>query len=454
MPIRIRKGLDLPISGVPDQSIDLGTHVKRVALLGSDYIGMKPTMLVNEGDSVKQGQPLFEDKKNPGVLFTSPGCGKVSAINRGNKRIFQSIVIDLDGTEEESFQSYEQNDLSTLNRQAVVDQLVKAGLWPSIRRRPYNKVPALGEAPHAIFVQAMDTRPLAVFPGLVLDENPNYFRYGLQVLTRLTEGTVHVCAAPGFKIPGADPTDSPVAKTQLHQFAGPHPAGLPGTHIHKIAAASESRPAWFINYQDTIAIGKLFATGSLSVERVISLAGPQVNKPRLLRTRIGASIEDLTANELAAGENRIISGSVLWGHVANGPYAFLGRYDLQISVLKEGRDREFMGWQKPGFDKFSVLPVYASASSADGRTFEMTTNKNGSDRAIIPIGVYEKVMPLDIEPTALLKALVTEDTELAQLLGATELDEEDVALLTFVDPGKHDFGPALRNVLTRIEREG
>lgn len=454
MPIRIRRGLDLPISGTPDQTIDQGANVKQVALLGRDYVGMKPTMLVTEGDSVKLGTPLFEDKKNPGVMFTSPGCGKVVSVNRGDKRLFQSVVVELDGSEEETFQSFSNSDLTKLDRETVVNQLAQSGLWPALRRRPYSKTPALTEKPHAIFVQAMDTRPLAAYPGLVIDEQPGLFRYGLQVLTCLTEGTVHVCSAPGIKIPGTTADDEPVPGVKLQQFDGPHPAGLAGTHIHKLSAASEQRPAWYINYQDVIAIGKLFTTGQLHVERVISLAGPSVNRPRLLRTRLGASIVDLTANELADVENRVISGSVLDGMTSVGPYQFLGRYHSQISVLREGRDRELLGWQMPGFDKFSVMAVYASATSADSRSFEMTTNQNGSDRAIIPIGVYEKVLPLDIEPTALLKSLVTGDTEMAQLLGATELDEEDLALLTFVDPGKHDFGPYLRNVLTSIEREG
>ncbi|TWT58682.1 Na(+)-translocating NADH-quinone reductase subunit A [Thalassoglobus neptunius] len=454
MPIRIRRGLDLPISGVPDQEIDRGAAVTRVALLGDDYVGMKPTMLVQAGDSVELGAPLFEDKKNPGVAFTSPGCGRVVEVNRGDKRRFQSVVIELEGDGQKTFQSYQNKDLQTLDRESVVQNLVQSGLWTSFRRRPYSKVPQLSEEPFAIFVQAMDTRPLAAFPGLVIDEHPAHFRYGLQVLTRLTAGTVYVCSAPGFDIPGTNPDDAPVEGVELQQFDGPHPAGLAGTHIHKLAAASDKRPSWYLNYQDVIAIGKLFVTGELSVDRVISLAGPQVTRPRLLRTRIGASIDELTAGELASGENRVISGSVLRGCIAEGPYAYLGRYDLQVSALLEGRDREFLGWQSPGFDKFSVKPVYASAVAGDGQNFAMTTNRNGSDRAVIPIGAYEQVMPLDIEPTALVKALLVGDTEQAQLLGATELDEEDLALLTFVDPGKHDFGPVLRDVLTRIEREG
>lgn len=453
MLIRIRRGLDLPISGTPDQTIGQGAAVTRLALMGDDYVGMKPTMLVQVGDAVKFGQPLFEDKKNPGVLFTSPGCGTVAEINRGDKRRFQSIVIELGGEEQIKFQSYQNGDLSKLSRENVVENLLQSGLWTSLRRRPYAKTPATTERPFAIFVQAIDTRPLAPYPGLVIDENPALFRYGLQILARLTEGTVFVCSTPGLNVPGTDPHDSPVDRVKLVQFAGPHPAGLPGTHIHKLAAASEKRPAWYVDYQDTIAIGKLFATGELSADRVISLAGPQVANPRLIRTRMGASIAQLTANELKDGENRVISGSVLNGREAVGPFGYLGRFNLQVSVLKEGRDREFLGWQKPGLDKFSVTKAFASAS-VEGKPFPMTTNRNGSSRAIIPIGVYEKVMPLDLEPAALIKAIVTGDTELALALGATELDEEDIALLTFVDPGKHEFGPILRKTLNRIERDG
>ena len=368
MPIRIRRGLDLPLAGAPDQEIDRGADVTHVALIGSDYIGMKPTMLVEVGEDVHLGQAVFEDKKNPGVQFTAPGSGKVVEINRGDKRRFQSLVIELAGDDQIGFQSFENRDLTSLSRDDVVDQLVQSGLWTAIRRRPYSKTPGINENPFAIFVQAIDTRPLAPFPGLVIDEQPAMFRYGLQVLSRLTEGTVYVCSRPGFAVPGTDPNDVPVEGVQGVEFDGPHPAGLPGTHIHKVAAASENRPAWHLDYQDTIAIGSLFVTGKLTVERVISLAGPQVERPRLLRTRWGASIEQLTANELSPGDNRVISGSVLNGQIAAGPYSYLGRYDLQVSVLKEGRDREFLGWQKPGFDKFSATNTFASAPT-DGKPF-------------------------------------------------------------------------------------
>lgn len=454
MPIRIRRGLDVPIAGVPDQTIDRGADPSHVALCGFDYVGMKPTMLVQEGDEVKLGQPLFTDKKTEGVQYTSPGCGKVVEVNRGEKRVFQSIVIELSGDDQVPLQSYSDGDLSALPRETVREALLESGLWTALRRRPYSKVPNPDEVPYAIFVQAIDTNPLAGYPELVIDEHQHDFRYGLKALKHLTDGKLHVCTAPGINTPGANPDESPEEGIERNEFDGPHPAGLPGTHIHFLAPVGERRAAWYLNYQDVIAIGKVLTTGRLWTERVVSLAGPQVSRPRLLRTRLGASLEDLCRGELAEGENRIIAGSVLHGREAVGPVAYLGRYHMQVSVLKEGRDREFLGWQKPGFDKFSVKRAFASALAADGRRFPMTTNRNGSYRAIMPIGSYEAVLPLDLEPTYLIRSLVTEDTDQAQLLGALELDEEDLALCTFVDPGKHDFGPYLRRVLTEIEREG
>ena len=453
MLIRIRKGLDLPITGVPQQTIEAAPVVKRVALLGSDYVGMKPTMAVQEGDVVKRGQILFTDKKTEGVAFTAPSAGRVVEINRGEKRRFLSIVIEVEGDAQETFEAFPNTDLSTLSRDRVQNLLVQSGLWTALRRRPFSKIPALNEQPAALFVQAIDTNPLAPNPAIVIAAHEQAMRYGLQVLKKLTAGKLYCCVAPGTKVPGADPQNSPVAGIEQVAFDGPHPAGLPGTHIHHLCPVGDKKSVWYINYQDVIAIGQLFSTGQLNSDRVISLAGPQVTNPRLLRTTLGASIDELTAGQLQAGDNRVLSGSVLYGRIAAGPEAYLGRYHSQISVLREGTEREFMGWQKPGFDKFSVKPIFASAI-ADGMRFALNTNTNGSPRALVPVGAYETVMPLDIEPTFLLRALITNDSEQAALLGALELDEEDLSLCTFVDPGKHEFGPVLRKVLTHIEREG
>ncbi len=445
----IKKGLDLPITGGPKQVIEDGNKVTTVAILGMDYVGMKPTMMVNEGDTVKLGQVLFADKKNPGVLFTSPGAGVVKAINRGAKRALQSVVIEIKGAAQVSFNKYNESELSNLTVEQVKENLVASGLWTTIRSRPYGKTPAIDSKPSSIFVTAIDTRPLAADPAVIIRARSNDFNNGLAVIAKLSEGKTYVCKASG-----ADIVVSNVAT--VAEFSGPHPAGLPSTHIHFIDPVNINKCAWHLDYQAVIAMGALFTTGKLNVERVVSLAGPAVKNPRLLRTRVGANTNELVAGELADDfESRVISGSVLYGHTATDWAAYLGCYSNQLSALQEGRARELFGWIVPGKDKFSALNVYTSSvDRKNNRLFPLTTDKNGSNRAIVPVGIYETVMPMDILPTPLLKSLVVGDSDQAQLLGCLELDEEDVSLFTFVDPGKHDFGPVLRANLTKIEKEG
>lgn len=443
--INIRKGLDLPITGSPEQVISAGRQVTQVALLGADYVGMKPTMTVQEGDRVKKGQVIFTDKKTEGVQYTAPAAGVVKAINRGERRVFLSLVIEVDGSEEETFQSYAPAQLASLSADDIQNNLIASGLWTALRTRPYSRVPAPGSRPSAIFVNAMDTNPLAADPALVINEQADAFKHGLTVLKNLTEGKLFVCKAPAASIPAAG-----VETTE--EFAGPHPAGLSGTHIHFLHAVGANRTVWTVGYQDVIAIGHLFTTGKLYTDRVVALAGPQVNKPRLVRTCVGADLTQLTAGELAAGENRIISGSVFGGRTAAGHELFLGRFHNQVSVLLEGRDRPFLHYLRVGVNRFSVMPVYLSKLLP--KSFAFTTSTNGSERAMVPVGAYEKIMPLDILPTQLLRALIVEDMDTAINLGALELDEEDLALCSFVCPGKYEYGPILRKNLTRIQAEG
>ncbi|MCW8356485.1 Na(+)-translocating NADH-quinone reductase subunit A [Marinomonas pontica] len=443
---KITKGLDLPISGAPNQVIEAAAVAKTVAVIGPDYHGMKPTMLVKEGDKVKKGQVIFTDKKTEGVKYTAPASGTITAINRGERRVFQSIVINVEGNESETFASYSGSELKSLERSKVVDNLVDSGLWTAFRTRPFSKVPEIASAPRSIFVTAIDTNPLAASPEVVLADQAEAFADGLTVLTRLTEGKVFLCKAPGAKIP----TTSDVT---VEEFAGVHPAGLAGTHIHFLDPVSDKKTVWSINYQDVVAIGKLFVTGELSVERVVAVAGPQVKKPRLLRTQVGANLDGLLAGELAEGDNRVISGSVLSGRNAKGPYAFLGRYHSQVSVLLEGRERQMMHYLRAGVEKHSIMNVFLSKLTGK-KSFDMTTTTNGSDRTMLPLGNFERVMPLDILPTQLLRALVVNDTEQAQKLGALELDDEDLALCTYSCSGKFEYGPILRDCLTLIEKEG
>lgn len=446
--ITIRRGLDLPINGKPEQVISDAPIVTTVAVIGPDYHGMKPTMAVKEGDTVKLGQLLFTDKKTEGVRYTSPASGTISAINRGARRVLESVVIEINGDEKETFAQYKADDLIELTREKVIDNLLQSGSWTAFRTRPYSKVPAIDSTPASIFVTAMDTNPLAADPSGIIAAEQVAFDHGLTVLTRLTEGRVFVCQAENaaFSTPKH-------ASISVETFSGVHPAGNAGTHIHYLDPVNTNKTVWTIGYQDVIAIGHLFVTGTLYTRRIVSLAGPKVNKPRLLATRLGANLEELCAGSIDSDNNRVVSGSVFGGRAASGPLAYLGRYHNQITVLKEGNERILMHYLRAGFNNFSTLGIYVS-SLMKGKTFDFTTTTNGSERAMVPIGVYENVMPLDILPTQLLRALIVGDTEMAQKLGGLELDEEDLALCTYVCPGKYEYGPILRSNLTRIEMEG
>jgi Na+-transporting NADH:ubiquinone oxidoreductase subunit A len=351
--------------------------------------------------------------------------------------------------EQVSFSNYKSKPTSALTEQEVRDLLIESGLWTAMRARPFGRIANPEDKPHSLFVTAIDTNPLAPDVGKVMAGKEALFQKGLAVLDKLTEGPVFVCTDPDLQI------QLPDGEQFRHErFTGPHPAGTVGLHIHLLDPVDRNKTVWHLGYQDVIAIGQLFETGQLLFDRIISLAGPSVERPRLLKTRIGAATEALVDGELRGEENRIISGSVLSGHAATGnAVGYLGRYDSQISVITEGRQREFLGWTAPGTGVFSVVNTHLS-KLIPGKRFPMTTSTHGSVRNIVPIGTYEKVMPLDLMATQLLKSLLMRDVETAEKLGCLELDEEDLALSTFVCPGKNDYGPFLRDVLTTIEKEG
>ena len=447
--IKIRRGIDIPLAGAADSRIDSSSTVRNVALVGSDYQGMKPTMAVAEGDTVRKGQVVFSDKKIAGIDFTAPASGKVVALNRGARRVFQSLVIEInDDLEAINFGAHSPEAARALGSEAIRNQLITSGQWTAVRARPYGKVADPASNPSGLFITAMDTHPLAPDPALIIAEHAEAFNLGQDLLATMADCPTYLCTAPGS---GVEKATHP--RIEQVEFSGPHPAGLPGTHIHFLMGASLGRIAWTVGYQDVIAVGYLFLNGELYTDRVVALAGPQIERPRLMRTRVGADLQALTAGELAAGDVRIISGSVLGGRSVQSDSAYLGRYHNQVTALAEGRDRDFMGWLSPGASKHSVMGIYLS-SWLGMKPSAMTTNTNGSERAMVPVGNYERVMPLDILPTQLLRALLVGDTETAQALGCLELDEEDLALCTYVCPGKYEYGPILRDNLTRIEKEG
>jgi Na+-transporting NADH:ubiquinone oxidoreductase subunit A len=439
MQIKIDKGLNVPISGRPELTVSDANAAKTVGLVGWDTPGLKPKMAVAVGDRVKLGQTLFIDKRNPDVCYTAPGCGTVSAVNRGERRVLNSVVIELDGDDAETWSTDDKDIRKTL---------CESGLWTTLRTRPFGRIPQPDTTPNSIFITAINTNPLAGDPALVIGEDPQAFLAGIRVLSQLTEGKVFVCTRPGTDIP------CPENEQVVHaEFAGPHPAGLVGTHIHFLDPVNVRKTVWHIGYQNTMAIGRLFATGRLPTERVIALGGPMVKSPRLLRTRRGASTADILDGEMQSGDARVISGSVLSGHRASGMLGWLGAYHNQISVIAEGSPREFLSWLRPGHNKYSALRTYASTWLHKG-DYDLTSSQNGSPRAMVSTGSFERVMPLDILPTVLLKALLVRDTDSAQQLGALELDEEDLALCSFVCNGKYNYGPHLRKALDEIEANG
>lgn len=448
MHIRIRKGLDIPIAGVPEQRIGEAAAVRSVAIAGIDTPGVKPGMAVSVGDRVRAGQTLYVDKQYPDVRFTAPGAGEIVDIHRGARRVLHSVVVRLESDEAETFDSWPADRLASLTAADVERNLLAAGLWPSFRTRPYSRIPPPGSRPAAIFVTAIDTNPLAPDPAAVVADSAAAFSRGLDVVATLTGGSVWICTALGSTIacPGREPF-------RHAEFSGPHPAGLAGTHIHFLEPVGADKTVWHVGYQDIIAFGELFTSGRLPTTRVISLAGPMIERPRLLKTRPGASIGDLLQGEVKKGRVRVISGSVLNGRRAAGGLNWLGRYDNQVTVLAEGSEREFLAWMRAGTHKYSAERAYAGHLVHRGR-YALTTSQNGSPRAMVPIGSFERVMPLDILPTPLLKALLVGDTDKARELGCLELDEEDLALCSFVCNGKYEYGPYLRMNLDDIEEHG
>ncbi|MEM8957367.1 MAG: Na(+)-translocating NADH-quinone reductase subunit A [Pseudomonadota bacterium] len=444
----LKKGLDLPILGAPDQAIHEGAQVASVALVGPDYTGLKPKMLVSEGDSVRRGDPLFCDKDSPEVLFTAPATGTVSAINRGARRVLQSVVITI-SDREDSGVDFGAVDVTTAGRAAIADRLLRSGLWTAFRTRPYSQVPPAGGRPAAIFVTALDTEPLAPDARIALSGREEDLALGLTALGALTEGTVYLCQDSGA------PLVAEVPGIEVHGFAGPHPAGLAGTHLHFLEPPTADKTVWTVGAQDVVEMGVLLRTGVLDPTRVMALSGPRAANPRLLRTMRGASIDDLIAGEILDPEEpcRVISGSVLSGRLAEGPFAYLGRQSRQITLITEDHDQLTLGWILPQPNRFAVQPVLAS-SLFKGKLFNLTSNLNGGRRAMVPTGVFETLMPQDYLPTQLLRALLVKDTDVAQQLGALELDEEDVALCAFACPAKYEYGEALRASLIKIEKEG
>lgn len=452
MHTRVKKGFDLPLEGTPDPVIEPAREVSSVALLGSDYVGLEPRMQAEDGDVVRAGQSLFVDKGDPEVRFTAPGSGRITAINRGARRILKSVVIQLTNDESEEVR-WPVRDPDKISRDDLRSVLLQSGLWTAFRTRPFSRVPDSRSEPRSIFVTAMATQPLAGDPTPVIEAHSEAFALGLDLLPLLTSGSVYLCTGSDWRGPlGSAPTITHAT------FEGAHPAGLAGTHIHHLDPVGADRVVWHVGYQDVIAIGKLIGEGCFWTERVVALGGNGIAKPRMVRARLGANIAELTAGELAPtgpgdDQHRLISGCVLNGRHAFGSESFLGRYHLQVAAINQKLPHRTLRWRRLFDRRFTFARTFTRPTGQPAPT-HFTTDQNGRATALVPIDAFERLIPLDMLAEPLLRALLIKDTEQAQALGCLELDEEDLALCSFVCPGKNDYGAVLRANLQQIEQDG
>ena len=424
MHVHIKKGLDLNIGTSPGASIMDTKPSSIAALLGRDYPGVRFRIMVEEGSQVQAGQAVLCDRRRPEILFTSPAGGVVSAINRGLRRSLKSLQI----TTEDKLDGIDFEIPAVLNLQGIRSLMLQAGLWPALRSRPFGYIPDPTGNPRALLITAIDTQPLAPNPAMVVSKFSKEFSIGLKLLCDMVDSPVYLCKSAGHEF---DHDDS--VRASVVDFDGPHPAGLVGTHIHALCPVGfDGNQIWHIGYQDVISLGHLMSTGKPWYERVVSLAGPAVNNPRHITVPLGTGIDDIVAGELADGAVRMISGSVLSGCHATGPETFLGRYHNQITAIFETSPAQSKGWLSRVFD----------------------TEPGGAPDPLIPTTDLDSVSPPGILAVPFLRALLVGDVERARDLGALELLEEDLALLSYSCASKTDYGPLLRDMLNQIDKEG
>ncbi|MCA9440591.1 MAG: Na(+)-translocating NADH-quinone reductase subunit A [Candidatus Omnitrophica bacterium] len=448
----IRRGYDIPMKGAAEPTLREAQAPKFVAIKPTDFKGIKPRLLVQVGDDVSIGTPLVEDKTDPRIRFVSPGGGKVVAVNRGRRRRLEEIVIEISPEETAlDFQARPIDQIDALDdRVQVQANLLEAGLWPLIIQRPYARIATPDVEPQAIFVSAHDTEPLTADQIFLIKDRREDFEAGLTVLSKFTEGCIHLC------LPKNPNLDVPWLNTAkgccVQHFSGPHPTGCFGTFIENVEPIRHGKTAWTLKAVDVADIGKFFLTGRYPTERIVAVSGESIESPGYFRTRAGAHASTLLPKDLSDSENRVISGGVLTGTGIHRE-GFLGFYHSTLTVIREGGKRRLFGWLDPGFTRSSYSRAFVSAFKNNG-SYSFDTSMNGDKRAIVPIGSYESVMALDIEPTFLFKSIMYGDLEEAGKLGLLDVAEEDVALCSYVCHSKIDYCSLVRQALDQYEKEG
>lgn len=442
--IKIRKGLDLPLVGEAEKVLT-GYTAKTYAVKPVDFPGLVPRLLVKEGEGVKAGSPLFVDKFNERVVFTSPVSGRVIEIVRGEKRKLVEVRIEESDTEE--YESFRKTNPKALSADEIKDELLKSGLWPLIRQRPYAVVANPADKPKAIHISAFDTAPLAPDYDFILHGKGEEFQAGVDALSKLAS-KVHLNVRAGE---GVSKVLLNTKNVQINTFEGPHPAGNPGIQIHHIDPVNKGEVVWYLRATDVLLIGRLFIEGRYRPEKIVALTGGGVKKPQYLKMMAGASMEGIASQFIKEGDYRIISGNVLTGTNV-GHNGFLGFYDWQVTVIREGKYHEFFGWALPGADKLTASRTFLSRLFP-GKKFDPDTNMHGGERAFVLTGQYEKVLPMDIYPVYLLKAILAQNIDKMEQLGIYEVAEEDFALCEFVCASKIEVQSIIRQGLDLMRKE-
>ena len=442
--IKLCKGLDIKLQGAAEKVTTVLPLASSYAVSPLDFEGIVPKMLVKVGEAVKAGTPLFFNKNNASVVFTSPVSGTVTAVVRGEKRRILAVEIAADSTI--AYEEFETLDVKSATRDQIVELLLKSGLWTLLIQRPYGIIANPADMPKSIFVSAFDSAPLAPDYGYALAGETEALQKGFEVLARLTDGKVHL----GYNAEAATPAFTGV---ELHAFKGKHPAGNVGVQIHHIDPINKGEKVWTVGYADVAIIGRLFLNGKVDMTRTIAVTGSQVNAPAYVKVVAGAKLDTVLAGKVAVDAHaRYISGNVLTGRNV-GAEGYLGYYANQITVIPEGDDYELLGWAMPRFNKFSVSRAYFSWLFPN-RKYNLDTNMNGEERAFVVTGLYEKYLPMDIYPMHLLKAIMAGDLDKMEALGIYEVVEEDFALCEFVDPSKTEMQQIIRNGINLMIKEG
>lgn len=444
--VRLKRGYNIPIKGEPEKIISGESNPIRYGVKPVDFPGLTPKLEVKPGAMIKAGSPLFHDKKAPGIRFTSPVSGTVISVERGERRRILEVVIEKSGNDHIDFGKA---DPSSLSREQVTDKLLLSGLWPAVRQRPYHIIAKPGDTPKSIFISGLDTAPLAPDYDFIMDNSPEQlFRTGISAIKKLTDGKVHLVLK---KDKTKKQEKYNIDGVEISYISGPHPAGNVGIQIHHLDPVNKGEVVWYINFQDVFAIGNLFEEGVYKPERIIALTGSEVINPRYYRGLSGCSVAPMIRDNIKSWNLRYISGNVLTGTKINAD-GYLGYYDSQVTVIPEGDHYEFFGWLMPGADKLSFSKTFLSGILPK-KKFEPDTNFHGGERAFVVTGQYEKVLPMDIYPMFLLKAIIAGDVDQMENLGIYEVAEEDFALCEFICPSKIEIQSVIREGIDLMIKE-